>query len=107
MRIYLDLTAAQVQELEGVLKKSPKPYLRERASAILQIAKGSFGKDVAFEGLLQRRRKNTVYDWVVRYKSEGIKGLEMRPGRGRKRSFSPTKRVRSKNTSGANGGPKP
>jgi hypothetical protein len=107
MRIYLDLTSEQKLELETVLKKSPKPYLRERASAILQIAKGAFGKDVAFEGLLQKRRKNTIYDWVVRYKSEGLKGLEMLPGRGRKASFSPTKRIGGKNSSGIDLGSKP
>lgn len=89
MRIYLELDAEQIAALEAVVKRSTKAYLRERASAILQIASGAFGKDVAYTGLLQRRRRNTVYDWVTRYKSQGIKGLENRPGRGRKPSFFP------------------
>lgn len=91
MRIHLELDAEQRAALESLVKRSVKPYLRERASAILQIASGAFGKDVAYTGLLQHRRRNTVYDWVNRYKSAGIKGLEIRPGRGRKASFSPPK----------------
>jgi transposase len=91
MRIYLTLSEGEKEALEGLLKRSPKPYLRERASAILQIASGSFGNEVASKGLLRRRRKNTVYDWVVRYKAAGIKGLEQKAGRGRKPGFSPSK----------------
>lgn len=93
MRIYLELNDEQRSALESMVKRSSKAYLRERASAILQIASGAFGKDVAFTGLLQHRRRNTVYDWVNRYKREGIKGLENRPGRGRKPSFSPPKQA--------------
>lgn len=90
MKIRIELSGIQKQELETLVKRSAKPYIRERASAILQIASGISGKDVAFTGLLLTRRRNTVYDWVNRYKSEGVKGLEIRKGRGRKPSFSPS-----------------
>ena len=90
MKIRIELSEVQKRELEALLKRSAKPYIRERASAILQIAAGTSGKDVAFKGLLLTRRRNTVYDWVNRYKREGIKGLEIRKGRGRKPSFSPS-----------------
>lgn len=96
MRINLELDEEQKAALESMVKKASKAYLRERASALLQIASGAFGKDVAFTGLLQRRRRNTVYDWVIRYKAQGIKGLENRPGRGRKPSFSPPEQGRIK-----------
>lgn len=61
--------------------------MRERASAILQISEGKSGLQVARHGLLQKRRENTLYEWVRRYNSEGIEGLKNREGRGRKPSF--------------------
>lgn len=90
MRIKLELTQSQRTELEVMLKKSTKAYLRERAAAILKIADGAFGNEVAARGLLRHRRKNTVYDWVLRYKNAGIAGLAISAGRGRKPSFSPS-----------------
>jgi hypothetical protein len=107
MRIYLELTAREREELTVVLKKSVKPYLRERASAILQVADGAFGNEVAARLLLRPRRKNTVYDWVSRYKSEGLKGLEIKPGRGRKPAFSPSDKGAGGTRSRSGRGPKP
>lgn len=93
--IELKLSESQKKELEDVARRSAKPYMRERASAILQIASGKPGIKVAFEGLLIPRRKNTVYDWVSRYKEAGIRGLEIRSGRGRKPAFSPSEEDKS------------
>lgn len=107
MRIYLELTESQRGELTLVLKKSLKPYLRERASAILQVADGSFGNEVAARLLLRPRRKNTVYDWVARYKSEGLKGLDIKPGRGRKPAFSPSDAGAGQARGRTGRGPKP
>ncbi|MBK9335582.1 MAG: helix-turn-helix domain-containing protein [Lewinellaceae bacterium] len=89
MVLRLELSEEERKELEEMVKKSAKSHLRERASALLQIADGRQGKEVAFYGLLRVRRRNTVYEWVHRYKAEGIKGLENKPGRGRKPSFFP------------------
>ena len=88
-KLNLDLTPFQRSELETAVKEHPKAYIRERASALLQIADGASGRWVAEKGLLIKRRKNTVYDWVHRYKVEGFQGLFTRPGRGRKASFFP------------------
>ena len=85
--IKLEITKDEQQVLERIVSTGEKAYMRERASAILQISKGRSGLQVAKSGLLKKRRENTVYEWVRRYRAEGIKGLENREGRGRKPSF--------------------
>jgi transposase len=47
---------------------------------------------VARTGLLRPRQPDTVYAWLDRYRAEGIAGLTIRPGRGRKPAFSPSLR---------------
>jgi len=88
--IQLVLTAQERKELERIRDRHPKPYVRERAAALLKIAAGRSGRDVALHGLLKRRHPDTIYGWVRRYKAEGVKGLLVRPGRGRKPAFSPS-----------------
>ena len=85
----LDLSLVQRTELEGLRDTAPKPYLRERAAALLKIADGAFAAQVARQGLLRPRDPDTVYAWLDRYQREGLAGLHVRPGRGRKPAFSP------------------
>lgn len=66
-----------------------KPYLRERASALLQVAEGSPGHWVATNGLLKERDPDSIYSWMNRYEAEGIDGLTIRDGRGRKPAYEP------------------
>jgi hypothetical protein len=40
-------------------------------------------------GLLKPRSPDSIYAWVRHYQEHGLKGLEIKPGRGRKPSFSP------------------
>ncbi len=87
--LKIELTAEQRQELEEVRDKHPKPYMRERATAILKIADGMSGLQVSREGLYKQRHPDTVYRWVKRYLAEGVKGLEIRKGRGRKPAYFP------------------
>ena len=87
--IDIRLTATAVSELEEVLISHPKPYMRERASALLKVAQGYYIKDVSAHGLLLKRDAHTVGKWIHRYQIEGITGLYHRSGRGRKASFSP------------------
>jgi hypothetical protein len=87
--LTISLTIEQHAELEAMRDHHPLPYMRERATAILKIAKGQSGRQVAQRGLLKSRHKTTVYEWVRRYEAEGLEGLAIRPGRGRKPSFSP------------------
>ncbi|NPA90408.1 MAG: helix-turn-helix domain-containing protein [Chloroflexi bacterium] len=88
--ITLELTSKEKEELTRIRDHHPKAYMRERAAALLKIAAGRSGRDVALNGLLKPRHPDTVYGWVRRYKAEGIEGLRIRPGRGRKPAFSPS-----------------
>ena len=80
------------QQLTDLAKHSPKPYLRERASAILKLADGQTASQVASGGLLQKRYYETVSDWFHRFQHHGVKGLSIKEGRGRKAAFSPSTR---------------
>ena len=90
MRRTLTLTPEQQAKLEAVSRHDPKPYLRERAAALLQIAAGQSPHHVARHGLLVPRDPDSVYGWLDRYQREGLAGLTIRPGRGRKPAFSPS-----------------
>ncbi len=87
--LTINLTEEQQSELEQIRNCHELPYMRERATAILKIAEGRSGRQVAQSGLLKPRHKVTLYEWVRRYKDNGVEGLRIRPGRGRKPSFSP------------------
>lgn len=82
------LTPIQRQELIRLRDTADKPYLRERAAAILKVADGTPAAVVARQGLLRQRKPDTIYDWLNRFHDEGIAGLSIRPGRGRKPAFS-------------------
>lgn len=86
----LDLTLDERAELVALRDTAALPYLRERAAALLKIADGAIAAQVAREGLLRRRQPDTLYAWVHRYRAEGLAGLRIRPGRGRKPAFSPS-----------------
>lgn len=81
---HLHLTTAQRQDLIRLRDTADKPYLRERAAAILKVADGIPAAVVARQGLLRQRKPDTIYDWLNRFHAEGIDGLCIRPGRGRK-----------------------
>jgi hypothetical protein len=88
--LTIALTEEQRRELERARDHHQKPYLRERTAAILKIADGDSGRQVALSGLLKRRKPDTVYGWFHRYQAEGLAGLLIKPGRGRKAAFSPS-----------------
>ena len=76
-------------QLEQITKSDPKPYRRERAAAFLKIAAGEIAAQVARTGLLRRRKPETVYRWLDRFEQEGLAGLTLQPGRGRKPALFP------------------
>ena len=84
------LTAADRAALEDLRDHAPKAYVRERAAAILKVANGTSAAEVARSGLLRPRDSDTLYAWLHRFDEEGIAGLTMRPGRGRKPAFFPS-----------------
>ena len=89
-KLKLELSNEQVLELEELRDHAAKPYLRERAAAILKIAQGRSGRETALHGLLKSHWQDTIYEWVQRYRAEGKAGLEIKSGRGRKPAFSPS-----------------
>lgn len=90
--LTLELTSEQQRELEYIRDHHEKAYIRERSAAILKIADGMSGRQVALHGLLRRRDPDSVYSWFHSYQAEGIAGLMIKPGRGRKPAFSPSTR---------------
>jgi transposase len=87
--LKINLTDRQRQELESLRDTADKAYLRERAAAILKIADGMSGLQVSQDGLLKPRDPDTIYRWVKRYRAEGVAGLTIRSGRGRKAAYDP------------------
>ena len=85
----VNLTTNQCNELLWARDHHEKPHVRERAAAILKVADGQSVRQVALYGLLKRHEPETVSEWIRRYLSEGIGGLLIRPGRGRKPAFFP------------------
>lgn len=85
----ITLSQVQYRELVQARDSSTKPYIRERAAAILKIAGGICAAEVARSGLLRLRQQDTVRDWLNRYEQQGIQGLYIHSGRGRKPAFFP------------------
>ena len=88
-RRKLELSAEARAELKEIRDHDRLSYMRERAAAMIKIADGQSPHAVARHGLLKARDPDTVYTWLGRYQAEGIDGLRIRAGRGRKPSFSP------------------
>lgn len=88
----LSLTDEERAALLDLRDHAPLPYLRERAAALLKIADGWRPAVLARSGLLRPRHPDTVYGWLNRFLAEGIDGLAIRDGRGRKPAFSPSAR---------------
>jgi transposase len=85
----MELSAEQRAELERVRDRHPKAYMREKAAALLKVADGMSPHAVAKRGLLKARDPDSVYRWMGRYLAEGVDGLRVKPGRGRKAAFFP------------------
>jgi len=92
----LSLSAEQRAALLQLRDHAPKPYLRERAAAVLKVADGQTVEVVARNGLLRRWDRHALSTWLERFEASGVAGLTIRPGRGRKPAFSPSRSVRSR-----------
>lgn len=89
--LKLILLPEQRQTLDRLRNTDPRPYVRERAAALLKIADPATpqsGRQVALHGLLKRREPDTVYQWVRRFQAEGVAGLYRRLGSGRKPAYA-------------------
>ncbi|HEU5100327.1 MAG TPA: hypothetical protein VFU22_14965 [Roseiflexaceae bacterium] len=92
--LEVKLTDAQRTALVQARDHHPKPYIREQAAAILRVADGQSVRQVAAAGILKPRRRETRKLWIDRFLADGIPGLLVRQGRGRKAAFSPSLRQR-------------
>lgn len=97
-RYTIELTEQEKQKLESWIKSPPRPYLRERARAILQVSQGKTIEATA-RGLRVRVHRNAVSGWVKRFLADRLAGLKIQAGRGRKAIFSPTRKRRSQTPS--------
>ena len=88
-RIHVELTAEQREELIAIRDRHAKAYMRERAAGILKVAEGATLTEVAEHGLLKRHEPETVHGWIKQYQAQGLSGLQIKPGRGRKPAFFP------------------
>lgn len=89
-RRYFNLTETEKTELKTVRDEHEKPYMREKASALLKISTGQSPHAVALHGLLKPRDPDTIYGWLDSYEAEGVEGLLVKDGRGRKPAFFPS-----------------
>lgn len=64
-------TPEQHAELTRIRDHDPRPYLRERAAALLKIAGGMSPHAVALSGLLKPREPDTVYIWLNDFIRDG------------------------------------
>ena len=85
----LNLEEPQEQTLIEMRDHHPKPYLRERAAALLKIASGRSASWVAQHGLLKQRDYRTVIGWLDAYQADGLSGLYIGEGRGRPPAYDP------------------
>lgn len=102
--LTIKLKPEQRRELEQARDHHQKPHVRERAAAILKIADGKSGRQVALDGLLKPRDPDSVYSWFHRYGAEGLDGLLIKSGRGRKPAFSPSAHGGGERSSGDSDG---
>jgi hypothetical protein len=59
-QLSIHLTPKQQAKLEKMRDTDKRPYMRERATAILKVAAGMSGRQVALTGLLKQRSLNSV-----------------------------------------------
>lgn len=81
---YIKLTSEQKNALESGYKTGHSHDYRSRCHCILLSAeKWSVNELIDFLGV----SRTSIYKWFNRYESEGITGLKIRSGRGRKRKL--------------------
>jgi hypothetical protein len=99
-RRTLDLSEQQRKELLDCRDHHKQAYMRERAAALLFIADGLAPAVVARKKLWRSRDPDTIYTWLDRYQQDGLGGLLISQGRGRKPAFSPSLPERRKSQRG-------
>ena len=78
---FIKLNEEEKKELDKIYHNHPKSHVRQRAHCLLLSNRGFNIPKLADIFLT---RTHTVRDWFSRWEKEGIKGLEIRSGRGLK-----------------------
>ena len=76
----MEWTDGQIKELEMLARRSPVPYVRVKALAVLNVARGRPRQEVAEIVCVHRASVGT---WVRRYRAEGAAGFAVAQGRGK------------------------
>ena len=84
-RRTLTISEEERKYLEQTRDRDPRPYLRERAAALLKVADGQVAHDVALRGLHKPREPDTIYAWLDDFQK--TRRLKVRPAC--RRTFSP------------------
>lgn len=82
----MNLTQEQWQELTRMARRGQPAYVRPKALALLNLAEGRAVKEVAASLRVSRQ---SVSAWRHRYLEQGVAGLRVQPGRGRKPQADP------------------
>jgi transposase len=77
----MEITEQQRKELDHVARCGQPAYIRRKALVVLNLSEGRSISEVA---TIFRVSRPSVYEWRRRYLDEGVDGLRVRPGRGRK-----------------------
>lgn len=77
----IELTEEKRQELENGWRNGASHAFRQRCQMVLLKSERRTSLEIS---RLVGNCEMTVNNWLVRYQAEGFKGLQMRPGRGRK-----------------------
>lgn len=76
----MEWTDEQIKELESLARRSPVPYVRVKALAVLNVARGRSRQEVA---QIVCAHRESVGLWVRRYRAAGAEGFAVAKGRGK------------------------
>ena len=95
-RRAVEMTELERARLEHMSRHDPRPYMREKAAAVLKVADGRSGRWVALYGLTHTRDPETIYAWLDEFEQY----REIRPQPARRGGPSP-QRGRRRRVDGA------
>ena len=78
---FIELTSKEKETLEQAFQRADKAYLRNRCQAILLSHRRYKVGSIA---ALFETRTHTIRSWFDQWQAQGLAGLTIKPGRGRK-----------------------
>jgi transposase len=86
MNSEIEITPSQIKELSKIYRGNDSHRVRQRAHALILLHQESKTPDEV--SVILSVSRVTIYNWISRWRSEGIEGLYDLEGRGRKPLFS-------------------